>query len=160
MHKVTPFLWFNDQAEAAAKFYVSVLGKGPKTKITGVVRRGPGKAAPAQAVTVLLQGHAYTLFNGGPHFALTPAFSLSVACKTQRDVDSMWKKLLAGGGQESRCGWLTDRFGMSWQVVPDVLLTLLQDKDPARAQRAMQAMLQMKKLDIAALKKAAANPGA
>jgi predicted 3-demethylubiquinone-9 3-methyltransferase (glyoxalase superfamily) len=118
---------------------------------------GPGPAGGVMTVSFTLDGRAFIALNGGPHFQFTPAFSLSVACETQAEVDEYWEKLLADGGQPSQCGWLTDRFGFSWQIVPTVLFELIHDKDGEKARRATQAMLQMAKLDIAALKKAHAG---
>ena len=139
---ITPFLWFDDQAHQAAKYYCSVF-KGSKII-----------AKDAMSATLRLMGRDYVLFNGGPHYKLTPAMSLFVSVKTQKELDTYWNKLLKGG-EPSRCGWLVDRFGVSWQVVPTVLQELLGDPDYERSGRAMQAMLGMVKLDIAALKAAA-----
>jgi predicted 3-demethylubiquinone-9 3-methyltransferase (glyoxalase superfamily) len=138
--KITPFLWFDDQAEKAARFYVKLF----KGKMGKVMRQGK------KVLTVSFQigGVEIVGLNGGPHYKLTPAFSLVAPCKDQKEIDRLWKALLAGGGEESRCGWLVDRFGLSWQVVPENLSALL--KKPA----AFQAMLAMVKLDIAALKAA------
>jgi predicted 3-demethylubiquinone-9 3-methyltransferase (glyoxalase superfamily) len=145
---ITPFLWFDGDVEDAAKFYVSVL---KDARVESVHRPAPGK--PAQSATVALRGQRLHLFNGGPHYKLTPAFSLMVDCETQAEIDELWAKLTAGG-KESRCGWLEDRYGLSWQIVPTVLIRLLRDPNPAKAQAAMQAMLQMGKLDIARLRQA------
>jgi predicted 3-demethylubiquinone-9 3-methyltransferase (glyoxalase superfamily) len=157
MLKVTPFLWFDDQAEQAAEFYVSLI---PNSKITGVSRygeAGPGVPGSAMTVTFELDGLPVTALNGGPAFSFTEAFSFSVPCEDQAEVDRYWSALTAGGGQESRCGWLKDRFGLSWQVVPNALPRLLGDPDRARANRAMQAMLKMNKLVVADLEAAAAG---
>jgi predicted 3-demethylubiquinone-9 3-methyltransferase (glyoxalase superfamily) len=140
-HKVTPFLWFEDQAEAAAKFYVSLF---PRSRITSIARRG----RKAFTVSFELDGTPFVALNGGPHFKLTPAFSLFVSCRDQREIDSLWKKLLRGGGEPSRCGWLVDRFGLSWQVIPEQLPALVSDP------RGMAAMLAMEKIDLAALRAA------
>jgi predicted 3-demethylubiquinone-9 3-methyltransferase (glyoxalase superfamily) len=140
--KVTPFLWFEKDAAEAAKFYVSIF------KSAKIVSKS------SMAVTLDLFGQKLILFNGGPHLKLSPAISLFVNCKTQKEVDGYWNKLLKGG-EPSRCGWLTDKYGLSWQIVPDVLGDLLQHKDREKAQRVMQAMLKMVKLDIQALKDAA-----
>jgi predicted 3-demethylubiquinone-9 3-methyltransferase (glyoxalase superfamily) len=145
---VTPFLWFDADVEAVAKFYASVF---KEAKVDSVHRPAPGR--PAQSATVTLRGLKLHLFNGGPHYKLTPAASLFVECETQAEVDELWTKLSAGGA-ESRCGWLQDRYGLSWQIVPSVLPKLLRDSNPARANAAMQAMLQMGKLDIARLQQA------
>jgi predicted 3-demethylubiquinone-9 3-methyltransferase (glyoxalase superfamily) len=154
MPKISPFLWFHDQAEQAATFYVSLF---PRSRIVKVARYGEGGPMPAgTAMTVQLEldGQAITALNGGPHYTLSPAFSFVIDCKDQDEVDHFWNRLIADGGQESQCGWLTDRFGLSWQVVPSVLAELLTDRDPARARRAMEAMMTMRKLDIAALQRA------
>ena len=147
--KVTPFLWFDGQAEEAARFYVSLF---PDSAVTAVT---PGPTGAAWVVEFQLAGVRYFALNGGPHYQLTAAFSLSIDCESQAEVDGFWEKLTADGGSPVRCGWLTDRFGLSWQVVPVVLPKLLTDPDPARAGRAMRAMMGMVKLDIAALQAAA-----
>jgi predicted 3-demethylubiquinone-9 3-methyltransferase (glyoxalase superfamily) len=154
MSRITPFLWFDDQAEQAAEFYVSVF---PNSKITGVTRygeAGPGKAGSAMTVSFELDGLPVTALNGGPYFKLTEAFSMSVDCADQAEVDRYWDKLLEGG-QPSQCGWLKDRFGLSWQIVPRILPRLLADPDRAKSQRVMAAMLKMIKLDVAGLEAAA-----
>ena len=145
---ITPFLWFDGDVEEAAKFYVSVF---KDARAESVHRPAPGK--PAQSATVTLRGLKLHLFNGGPHTKLTPACSLMVDCETQAEVDALWAKLTAGGA-ESRCGWLQDRYGLSWQIIPKILVKLLRDKNAAKASAAMQAMLQMGKLDIAGLQRA------
>ena len=146
--KITPFLWFDGDVEQAMNFYLSVFKDGISESVH---RPAPGK--PAQSATVTLRGQRLHLFNGGPHFKFTPAVSLFVDCETQQEVDELWAKLTAGGA-ESRCGWLTDKYGLSWQIVPTILLKLLRDKNPAKGNAAMQAMLQMGKLDIKRLKQA------
>lgn len=145
---VTPFLWFDGDVEEAAKFYVSVL---KDAHVESVHRPAPGM--PAQSATVILRAQRLHLFNGGPHYKLTPAFSLMVNCETQAEVDELWAKLTTGG-KESRCGWLEDRYGLSWQIIPTILPRLLRDNNPAKANAALQAMLQMGKLDIARLQRA------
>lgn len=153
MPKVTTFLWFNDNAEQAAHFYMSVFDKA---EIKHTMRsKGPDGSARVLGVTFRLFGQEYTAFNGGPHKKLDEAVSLFVSVETQQELDTIWAKLLAGGGHPTMCGWLTDQFGLSWQVIPTQLGELLQSSDPARATRAMQAMLKMQKLDIAALQAAA-----
>ncbi len=142
MNKITPFLWFEDKADEAAKFYTSIF------KPSKIVSRSP------MATTVDLRGQRLILFNGGPHLKLTAAASIFVDCKTQDEVDAYWGKLL-DGGKPTRCGWLTDRYGLSWQIVPTVLGELLGSKDRAKAQRVMSAMMTMVKLDVQALKDAA-----
>lgn len=145
MQKIRTFLWFNDQAEEAANFYVSVFGDG---KVTDVHRAGPGGAV--MMVTFELFGQEFMALNGGPEFTFTEAISLYVDCTSQEEVDALWTKL-TDGGEESMCGWLKDRYGLSWQIIPRTLTDLLTDPDPARAQRAMEAMLTMQKIDSAAL---------
>ena len=149
MQKITPFLWFDGKVGDAVKFYSSVF---KDSKILSVNRNGKD----LQSATIRLNGQELILFNGGPLFKFTCAISLFVHCKTQQEVDYYWKKLTLGG-KESRCGWLTDRYGLSWQIVPTVLFALLNDPDDAKSGRAMQAMLQMRKLDIKALKRAHAG---
>jgi predicted 3-demethylubiquinone-9 3-methyltransferase (glyoxalase superfamily) len=154
MPKITPFLWFNDDAEAAVKTYVSLI---PNSKILETSRYGEGGPMPAgTAMTVRFQiaGQELLALNGGPHYQHTPAFSLMINCETQEEVDRYWDKL-GDGGRYDQCGWLQDKWGLSWQITPVVLPQLLQDKDKARAGRAMAAMMTMQKLDIAALQRAA-----
>ena len=141
MQKITPFLWFHDQAQEAAKFYVSVF---PGSKIL---------SADAQSARFLLAGQEYIAFNGGSYFSLTPAFSLTIDCVDQTEIDHLWETL-SDGGEKSQCGWLIDRWGLSWQVVPTVLGKLLSDPDPVKAKRVLDAMMQMKKIVIADLEKA------
>jgi len=158
MHVITPFLWFDDKAEEAAELYVSLF---PGSTITHVARwgeGGPTAAGAVMSVSVVLDGLALQLFNGGPGHPFTDAISFFVQADTQPEIDRLWGAL-TDGGAEVQCGWLTDRFGLSWQVVPSVLLELLSDPDAARAGRAMQAMLGMRKLDIAALRAAADGMG-
>lgn len=149
MSKITPFLWLDSNVGEAAKFYCSVFKKSRIVQLNGLARN-------IQSATLRINGQELILFNGGPHYKLTPAFSLMVQCKTQKEVDYYWKKLTQGG-EESRCGWLIDRHGLSWQIVPEILFTLLGDKDPAKSGRAMQAMLQMRKFDIKAMQRAHAG---
>jgi predicted 3-demethylubiquinone-9 3-methyltransferase (glyoxalase superfamily) len=153
MQKITTFLWFNDQAEEAANFYVSLF---KNSKIVNVARygaAGPGPAGTVMVVTFELDGRQFQALNGGPQFKFTEAISLVVNCETQQELDEFWEQLSAGG-EKSQCGWLKDKYGLSWQVVPTVLDRLLLDKDAAKASRVMQAMLQMGKLDIARLRQA------
>jgi predicted 3-demethylubiquinone-9 3-methyltransferase (glyoxalase superfamily) len=157
MQKITPFLWFDNQAEVAAKFYVSIF----KNSRMGDVARYDAEGAAASGrptdsvmvVEFVLEGQEFVALNGGPHFKFTEAVSFVVNCQTQEEVDYFWEKLSAGG-QESQCGWLKDKYGLSWQVVPTVLTEMLQDKDPQKSKRVMHAMLQMKKIDIPTLKRA------
>ncbi len=155
--KITTFLWFDTQAEEAANFYVSIF---KDSRIVGITRYDEegSKAAGRPKGSVMtvafeLDGQQFTALNGGPLFTFTEAISLVVNCENQKEVDHFWEKLSAGG-QEVQCGWLKDRFGLSWQVVPTALVEMLQDEDPERSKRAMSAMLKMKKLDIDVLKKA------
>jgi predicted 3-demethylubiquinone-9 3-methyltransferase (glyoxalase superfamily) len=154
MQKITPMLWFNDQAEEAAKFYVSVF---KDAKILETSYYGEGSPAPAGTVMVVkfqLEGQEYTALNGFQDNPFSEAVSLMIHCKDQQEVDYYWDKLLAGGGSPIACGWLKDKFGFRWQVTPDILLKYINDKDKAKAGRAMQAMMKMVKIDIAAIKKA------
>ncbi len=154
IQKITPFLWFDHQAEEAVGFYTSIF---PNSKIVKVIRcseAGPGPAGSVLTVEFQLEGLSFVALNGGPHFKFTEAISFVVNCQTQDEVDAYWEKLSAGGA-EVECGWLKDKFGLSWQIVPTVLLELLGDPDPKKSQRAMKAMLTMKKLDIRALRQAA-----
>ena len=154
MPTITPCLWFDTKAEDAAELYVSVF---PNSKILNVVRfggAGPREAGTVMTVEFSLDGNDFVALNGGPEFTFTEAVSFQIFCDTQDEIDHYWYKL-SDGGEEGPCGWLKDRFGLSWQVVPTVLSTLMSDPDPARAQRATSAMLGMRKLDIAALHAAA-----
>jgi predicted 3-demethylubiquinone-9 3-methyltransferase (glyoxalase superfamily) len=149
MQKISPFLWFENQAEEAAKFYVSIF------KDSTIVSLMPGPSGTVMGVEFQLEGQRFKALNGGPQFKFTPAISLFVDCETQQEVDELWEKLSAGGKQ-GRCGWLEDKYGLSWQIIPKALGELLGAKDRAKAGKAMQAMLQMDKIDIEALKRAAA----
>ncbi len=157
MQRITPFLWFNGQAEEAANFYVSVF---QHSKIVSVSRYGDAGAQtssrPKGSVMVVvfqLEGQEFMALNGGPEFTFSPAISFVVNCETQAEVDMLWEKLTEGG-REIECGWLQDKYGVSWQIVPTLLGQLLQDKDPAKSERVMKAMLQMKKLDVNGLRRA------
>ena len=150
MQKITTFLMFNDQAEAAVNFYTSVF---KNSKIVSMHRAGPGPKDAMMSATFELEGQQFMAFNGGPTFKFAEGMSLFVNCETQVEVDELWEKLSAGG-TPGRCGWLKDRFGVSWQIIPSVLGKLLGSKDAAKAGRVMQAMLQMGKLDIAKLEQA------
>ena len=155
--KITPFLWFNDDAEQAIEHYCSVF---KSSKVLSTSRYGEGSPFPKgtlMSATFELEGLRLMALNGGPHYRFSEAISLFVECDNQAELDEIWGKLLQGGGTPTQCGWLKDRFGLSWQVIPAVLPKLLGDPDPARAGRAVQAMLSMVKLDIAALEKAAAG---
>ncbi|HWX70599.1 MAG TPA: VOC family protein [Steroidobacteraceae bacterium] len=153
MQKITPFLWFDTQAEEAARFYVSIFSNSRILKTVRYGEAGPGPTGAVMTVAFELNGVPFTALNGGPLFHFSEAISFVVNCQSQAEVDSLWEKLSAGG-QPGRCGWLKDKYGLSWQVVPTVLPVLLSDPDAAKAQRTMRAMLKMDKLDIAALEKA------
>jgi predicted 3-demethylubiquinone-9 3-methyltransferase (glyoxalase superfamily) len=153
MPKITPFLWFDDQAEEAARFYVSVF---PDSRIVNTTRygeAGPGPRGSVMTVVFQLDGREFIALNGGPQFKFTEAVSFSVDCRTQKEVDEFWGKL-SEGGEEGPCGWLKDRYGLSWQINPTALGEMLSDPDPQKSKRVMEAMLKMKKIDIAGLKKA------
>lgn len=145
VQKITPFLWFDTQAEEAARFYVSIFDDARIVSVSPMT------------TSFELEGMAFVALNGGPQFKFTEAVSFYVSCTTQAEVDALWEKLLAGGGSPSQCGWLKDRFGLSWQVIPDALTTYLGDPDPEKANRAVQAMLKMTKIDIALLERAHAG---
>ncbi len=153
MQKIVPFLWFDNEAEEAAQFYTSIFKNSRITGVSRYTEGAPRPAGTAMTVSFELAGQEFTALNGGPEFKFNESISFYVNCETQAEVDYFWEKLTAGG-QEVQCGWLKDKFGVSWQIVPTRLGELLGDKDPQKAQRAMQAMLQMKKLDIAALERA------
>ena len=159
MQKITPFLWYDDKAEEAANLYCSIF----KNSRVGTVTRYEEEGAKAtgrpvgSAMTVEfeLEGQKFTALNGGPHFKFDEAISFVVNCESQEEVDYFWEKLIADGGAESQCGWLKDKYGLSWQVVPKILVELLQDKDAEKSKRVMHAMMQMKKIDVPTLKRAA-----
>jgi predicted 3-demethylubiquinone-9 3-methyltransferase (glyoxalase superfamily) len=153
MPKITPFLWFNDQAEEAMNFYASIFKNAKKGSISRCGEGGPGPKGSVMSVTFQLEGQDFMALNGGPHFTFTPAISLFVNCETQEEVDHYWERLSAGGTKE-RCGWLKDKFGLSWQIVPATLGKLLSHKNGAKAGSVMKAMLQMDKLDVARLQQA------
>lgn len=153
MQKIIPFLWFDDQAEEAATFYVSLFKNSKLLNVARYGDAGPGPKGSAMTVTLELAGQKFIALNGGPLFKFTEAVSFLINCETQEEVDDLWKKLSAGG-TESQCGWVKDKYGLSWQVVPTALGEMLQDEDPKKSQRVMQAMLQMGKIDIAKLKQA------
>jgi predicted 3-demethylubiquinone-9 3-methyltransferase (glyoxalase superfamily) len=154
MPKLTPFLWFNDNAEEAMNFYLSVF---PNSRVVAIARYGEGGPGPKGSVMTAafqLDGQDFVALNGGPHFKFTEAVSFVVNCETQAEVDRYWDQLLSGGGQPSQCGWLKDKFGLSWQIVPAILNKLLADKDSAKTNRVMGALMTMTKLDGEALKRA------
>lgn len=148
MKKITPFLWFDNQAEEAMNFYVSIF---KNSRVLGVT---PGPNGVAQSVTFELEGQEFMALNAGPQFKFNEAISFFVSCKTQEEVDELWEQLTADGGEESMCGWLKDKYGLSWQIIPTALGELLGDPDPEKAGRAVQAMLKMKKIDIEGLRQA------
>ncbi|NWJ48641.1 MAG: VOC family protein [Chloroflexi bacterium] len=156
MQKITPFLWFNDKAEEAMNFYVSLFKNSKVMSVSRYGEEAPGAPGKVMSVTFQLEGQEFFALNGGPHYSFTPAISLFVSCETQEEVDELWEKL-SEGGEKDRCGWLKDKYGLSWQIIPTALGELLGDKDPEKAGRVMQAMLQMSKIDIQALKQAYAN---
>jgi len=155
MQKIGPFLWFNNNAEAAAKFYTSIFKDSKILETSHYGDAGPGPKGAVMVVRFQIAGLEVTALNGGPQFKFSEAFSFVVSCDDQKEVDEYWRKLTADGGQESMCGWLKDKFGFSWQITPKQLSKLLTDKDAKKAARVMQAMLKMKKIDIAELERAA-----
>jgi predicted 3-demethylubiquinone-9 3-methyltransferase (glyoxalase superfamily) len=156
MQKITPFLWFDGKAEEAAKFYVSIFKKSKILQITPYGDAGPGPKGAVMSVTFQLEGQKFCALNGGPQFKFTPAVSFFVDCKTQAEIDTLWRKLTKGG-KEVQCGWLTDKYGISWQIVPTGIFKMLNDKDPAKTKRVMEAMFKMVKLDIKKFKEAYAG---
>jgi predicted 3-demethylubiquinone-9 3-methyltransferase (glyoxalase superfamily) len=153
MQKITLFLWFDNQAEEAMNLYVSIFKNSKILSVSRYGEAGPGPAGTVMTATFQLEGQEFMALNGGPNHKFTEAISLFVNCKTQKEVDGLWERL-SEGGEEGPCGWLKDKFGLSWQIVPSVLGELLNDPDPVKSQRVMQAMLQMKKINIADLKRA------
>ncbi len=151
--KVTPFLWFDNNAEEAANFYVSVFRNGKVRRVTRRTESAPDEGGPALIVEFELEGQSFMALNGGPHFTFTPAISFFIDCADQAEVDYFWERL-SDGGTPSQCGWLQDRYGLSWQVVPEALPRMLQDDDERKADAVMQAMLQMTKIDVAELQRA------
>lgn len=148
MQKITPFLWFDNQAEEAVNFYVSIFNNSEVLNMT------PGPDGKVMMAVFQLEGQKFMALNGGPHHKFTEAISLYVDCKTQTEVDELWEKLTADGGEPGPCGWLKDKYGLSWQIIPTALGELMNDPDPAKAQRVVQAMLQMSKIDVATLQAA------
>jgi predicted 3-demethylubiquinone-9 3-methyltransferase (glyoxalase superfamily) len=153
MQKITPFLWFDGKAEEAVNFYVSIFKNSRVGTITRYGDAGPGPKGTVMIATFQLEGQDFIALNGGPQYTFTPAISLFVDCKTQEEVDDLWNKL-SEGGKTDRCGWLTDKYGLSWQIIPSTLRELMGDKDPEKSKRVMKAMLQMTKIDIQGLKQA------
>ena len=148
MKKISPFLWFDDQAEEAMRFYVSVF------KNSEVLSISPGPNGKAMSVTFRLEDQEFMALNAGPQFKFNESISFFVDCETQAEVDELWGKLTANGGQEGRCGWLKDKYGLSWQIIPRTLGEMLGDPDPAKARRVMEAMLKMDKIDLSGLRRA------
>lgn len=153
MQKITPFLWFDNQAEEAMNFYVSIFKNAKILSINRYGDAGPGPKGGVMTANFELDGQVFTALNGGPMYQFSPAISFVVHCQTQAEVDYYWEKLSAGG-RENKCAWLTDKFGVSWQIVPDALMELLSDPNPAKAERVIKAMLQMTKIDIETLQRA------
>jgi predicted 3-demethylubiquinone-9 3-methyltransferase (glyoxalase superfamily) len=153
MQKISPFLWFDDQAEEAMNFYVSVFKNSKVGKVTRYGDAGPGPKGSVMTASFELEGQQFTALNGGPHFKFTEAVSFFVNCESQEEVDELWDKL-SEGGQIQQCGWLKDKFGLSWQIIPSVLIELMNDPDPQKSRRVTEAMLQMIKIDIAKLRQA------
>jgi predicted 3-demethylubiquinone-9 3-methyltransferase (glyoxalase superfamily) len=153
MQKITPFLWFDNQAEEAAEFYTSIFGNSRIVQVSRYGDAGPGPKDSVMVVAFELEGQEFTALNGGPLFKFNEAISFVVDCKSQEEVDHLWAKL-SDGGEEGMCGWLKDKYGVSWQIVPTALVEMLNDPDPEKAKRVTQAMLKMKKIDIQALKQA------
>jgi predicted 3-demethylubiquinone-9 3-methyltransferase (glyoxalase superfamily) len=153
MQKITPFLWFNDQAEEAMNFYVDIFNNSKVLGITRYGAAGPKPEGTVMTASFVLDGQEFVALNGGPEFSFSPAISFVVNCTSQDEVDELWAKLSAGG-KEVQCGWLQDKYGLSWQIVPTVLIEMLNDADPIKANRVMQTMLQMVKIDIDSLRRA------
>jgi predicted 3-demethylubiquinone-9 3-methyltransferase (glyoxalase superfamily) len=153
MQKITPFLWFNEKAEEAMNFYVSIFRNSKVNTVTRYGDAGPGPKGSVMTAAFELDGQNFIALNGGPQFSFTPAVSFVVNCETQAEIDEFWRKL-SEGGTPNQCGWLQDKYGLSWQVVPTALGTLLQEKDTQKSQRVMNALLQMTKIDIAILQNA------
>ena len=148
VQKIRPFIWYNDSAVPAAEFYVSLF------KNSKILKTMPGPGGKPMGVEFQLEGREYVGFNGGPHYQLNAAFSMYVNCDSQQEVDTLWDKFLGTGGKPTQCGWLEDRWGLAWQIIPEALPRLMNDKDPAKAGRVVQAMLKMQKIDVAALERA------
>lgn len=154
MQTITPFLWFDNNAEEAAHFYTSIFKDSRITAVSHYGEAGPRPKGSVMTIKFLINGQEFIALNGGPHFKFNEAISFVVNCETQQEIDEYWEKLTAGG-KEVQCGWLTDKFGLSWQIVPTILGQLLQDKDSAKANRVVQALMKMVKVDIETLKRAA-----
>ena len=157
MQKITPFLWFDNNAEEAMNFYISIFKNSKIGSVTRYGDSGPGPKGTVMSATFQLNGQDFIALNGGPHFTFSPAISFFVNCETQQEVDELWEKL-SSGGERQQCGWLKDKYGLSWQIIPSALGEMLQDKDTAKAQRVMEAMLKMNKIEIKALQHARDQP--
>jgi predicted 3-demethylubiquinone-9 3-methyltransferase (glyoxalase superfamily) len=157
MQKITPFLWFDGKAEEAMNFYTSIFKNSRIGRISRYGEAGPGPKGAVMSGTFQLDGQEFMALNGGPQFTFSPAISLFVNCETQEEVDELWEKLSAGG-EKQRCGWLKDKYGVSWQIIPAALGRMLQDKDPEKSKRVMKAMLEMTKIEIEILKQAYGQP--
>ena len=153
MQTITPFLWFDGKAEEAMNFYISIFKKSKILSVTRYGEAGPGPKGTVMTATFQLDGQNFAALNGGPHYTFTPAISFFVNCETQQEVDELWDKL-SEGGEKQRCGWLKDKYGLSWQIIPSALGKMLQDKDAEKAKRVMKAMLQMDKIDTLLLRQA------
>lgn len=154
--KITPYLWFDGNAEEAVEHYISIFG-GKVMKVARWGKGGPGREGSVLNIAFELAGQELIALNGGPQYKFSPAISLFVSCQTQEEVDAIWNRFLAAGGKATACGWLDDKFGLSWQIIPDALVDLMSDPDPERAGRVAQAMMKMQKIDIAALERAHAG---
>ncbi len=154
MQKITPFLWFDNNAEEAMNFYVSIFKNSKVGTVSRYGDAGPGPKGSVMSATFVLEGQEFMALNGGPHFKFTPAISLFVNCETQEEVNEIWDKFLSGGGKADQCGWLKDKYGLSWQIIPKALGEMLSDPDPEKSQRVMKAMMQMVRIDVQALKQA------
>src|SRR5262245_23051703 len=152
--KITPFLWFDNQAEEAANFYVSIFRNSKLLEVSRYGEGGMGEPGSVMVANFSLDGQTFSALNGGPHFQFSEAISFQIDCESQEEVDYYWDSLISGGGEPSQCGWLKDKFGLSWQVVPRRLMELIGDKDPEKAKRVTQAMLQMSKIEIPKLEEA------
>lgn len=157
MQKITPYLWFDGQAEEAANFYTSIFKNSKILNISRYPEGAPGLAGKVMTATFELNGQEFVALNGGPQYKFTEAISFLVDCRTQKEVDDLWEKLTADGGEEGPCGWLKDKFGVSWQIIPTALGEMLSDPNPSKAQRVMEAMLKMKKIEIPVLQQAYAS---
>jgi predicted 3-demethylubiquinone-9 3-methyltransferase (glyoxalase superfamily) len=153
MQKITPFLWFDGKAEEAANFYVSIFKNSKINHVSRYGDAGPGPKGSVMIVSFQVEGQSFTALNGGPQYKFTPAISLFVNCEDQSEVDHLWEKL-SNGGATQQCGWLTDKYGVTWQIIPKALMELMQDKDPVKSQRVFKAMMKMNKIEVEDLKKA------